>query len=108
MASGEMRKIMDSIEILNEDGMSEAAQKVADACESVWQSIAYDIMDEEVSSEEMVEYSTDADRLASSGYEEEQKLFRLMVSQTDYPTAKKIVAKFLPYDYWEAGGSQAL
>lgn len=96
-----------------EDDIDEAVEtddikRIANACEAVWSQIAFDIMEEEVTSAELVELTTDADRLASSGYEEEQKLFRELASDNGYSGALRAVAAALPYQYWEAGGSQAL
>lgn len=93
-------------ESLEEDNGTDV-NSIADAVETVWGQIAYDIMEEEVSAIDVVELATDADRLANAGYLGAQNAFRELVSNSDYRQALEAVASALPFEYYEAGGSMA-
>lgn len=75
---------------------------VARDCRLVWGGIAPDWGDgNSVSSEEMVEACTDANRLETFGYAEADEAFRLLLADHNYPEVLKLVAKELPFSAWE-------
>lgn len=94
------------IEKLKGNDVQEQIKKIAEACQMVWQQIAGDIPEDDVSSAEMVEISLDANRLDAFGYPEEQKMFEALNTSYGYENVYKEIIKVLPYGRWEAGGSQ--
>lgn len=91
---------------LIENNEDDKLQQLVRAVMRVWEQIAYDIPMPEVSSKEMVELAADANRLLTFGYEEEEKILQDYIRKIGYDLTYKAITKLLPYDSWEAGGSQ--
>lgn len=83
-------------------------QRLVNAISAAWQQIAFDIPEESVTTEDMIELATDASRLEMFGYEDEQRMWSQLVSEKGYAGAIAYLAPFFPYKEWEAGGSSAL
>ena len=82
----------------------ELAKEIAKDIPRVWDAIGYDWMEltegSTITSEELVEATTDANRLHSFGFPESEKAFRTLIDDIGYPAAAKLIASKLPFKLW--------
>lgn len=95
-----MRELMEAVQ--SDEG------RLVSAIMAAWQQIAFDIPEESVTTEDMIELATDANRLEMFGYNDEQRMWSQLVSEKGYAGAIAYLAPLFPYREWEAGGSAAL
>jgi len=72
-----------------------------------WDAIAFDIPQDTVTSEELIELCVDADRHRMYGHDPAaSNQIDAMIAADGYDKFVRAVCAALPYEQWEAGGAQ--